>query len=84
MTRIRSAFTAEHWNYGQGHNMDSFIMSTIFVPRVCRSILHVYGLLQGSLQTISIKGQLYYPSDTSAKAGGRESKGYVFYDCNFN
>lgn len=33
VTGIRYSFIGEHWDYGQGYIIHSFIMSIVFVPR---------------------------------------------------
>ena len=44
VTGIRYSFIGEHWDYGQGYIIHSFIMSIAFAPRFCLGIVYKHSL----------------------------------------
>lgn len=46
VTGIRYSFVGEHWNYGQGCIIRSFIMSIAFVPGFCLGIVYKHSLCE--------------------------------------
>lgn len=46
MTGIRYSFVGEHWNYGQGCIIHSFIRRIAFVPGFCLGIVYKNSLCE--------------------------------------
>lgn len=91
VTGIRYSFVGEHWNYGQGCIIHSFIMNSAFVPGFCLGIVYKHILCEkGVYKQLPLKGQLFCLSSCSSSEqevrDGRERKQrlYMFYDHNYN